>query len=322
MAKLKVWKFFSVWMVLVLVVGLGVGLAPVRLVAANGGPATIEVSQPVQLTTNPKFDRNPSFFKENNGAWWVFFARGRGDPTAPGYNPDTDYYDICYIKSTDNGATWTEGTLPAIPGGHGMGAFSPAAFQDIAGKIWVVYAANGVGIFYFTSTDSGVNWTGPTAVPNVGGYTVGNHMDAICANDGKIWVFYHGNPGSAIYTRNFGGTDWSSPTLVDDILTYTATPRALQQDDDTFRVVYIAGDPLGVYLASSADGTTWSSSLIINTVDDDYDPVLVKDGTMWRLFFAPYIPANDHQWLMTSASTDLSTWSTPVRVTAGSYGAN
>ncbi|MBC8511592.1 MAG: hypothetical protein H8D32_01235, partial [Dehalococcoidia bacterium] len=46
MAKLKVWKFFSVWMVLVLVVGLGVGLAPVRLVAANGGPATIEVSQP------------------------------------------------------------------------------------------------------------------------------------------------------------------------------------------------------------------------------------------------------------------------------------
>jgi|GEM_PF-1303501 len=321
MAKLKVWKLFSGWMVMVLVFGLGVGLVPASPVKAVPGSATREVSQPVQLTANPKFDRNPTFFKANNGVWWVFFARGRGDPTAPGYNPDIDYYDICYIKSTDNGATWTEGTLPSIPDGHGMGAFSPAAFQG-DGKIWVFYAANGVGIFYFTSTDNGGSWNGPEAVPNEVGYTIGNHMDAICANDGKVWVFYHGDPGSAIYTRNFDSINWSSPTLMDDVLTYTATPRALQQDDGTFRVVYIAGDPLGIYLASSADGATWSSSLIINTVDDDYDPVLVKDGAMWRLFFAPYIPASDHQWLMTSSSSDLSTWSTPVRVTAGNYGAN
>jgi hypothetical protein len=298
-------------------------LVPISPINAEGESSeTIDVSLPKQLTTDPKFDRNPSFFKANDGTWWVFFARGRGDPSLPGYNPDTDYYDICYVTSTDNGLTWTEDALPTIPAGHGMGAFTPAAFQDSSGKIWVFYAANGVGVFYFTSTDNGATWTGPTAVPNVPGYTIDNHMDAIKANNGDIWIFFTCYPDNALYARKYDGTSWSSLIFVADPLSYTATPRALQEESGAFKIVYIAGDPLQIYLATSTDGIIWTNSPIINTPNDDYDPALVKDGTTWRIFFAPYVPANDHQWLMTVSSADLTTWSTPVYVTAGYHGSN
>jgi hypothetical protein len=308
--------------VLILVPSKPLEAQPLEAQEQGDTPKIIEVSQPRQLTTSPKFDRNPSFFKANDGTWWVFFARGRGDPSSPGYNPDTDFYDVCYVKSTDGGLTWTEGDLLVIPDGHGMGAFTPAALQDDSGKIWVFYAANGVGIFYFASTDNGATWTGPTLVPNVYGYTVDNHMDAIKANDGSIWIFFTCYPDNALYARKYDGNSWSSLIFVADPLSYTATPRALQEDSGTFRVVFIAGDPLQIYLANSTDGIIWYNYPIVNTPYDDYDPVLVKDDSIWRLFFAPYIPADDHQWLMTINSTDLYTWSNPVYVTAGSYGAN
>ncbi|MBC7080830.1 MAG: right-handed parallel beta-helix repeat-containing protein [Thermoplasmatales archaeon] len=302
-----------------ILVGLVIALSCVKEARADTGN-TIEVSQAAQLTTSAYHDRNPSFLKAADGTWWVFFARGRTSP-APS-DPDTDKYDICYVKSTDNGTTWSEGCLPSIPDGAlgSHGAFTPAALQDSSGKIWVFYAANGVGIYYFISEDNGLTWEGPTAAFT--GTTIDNHMDALVDNDGKIWVFYMDYSNKGIHARYYDGVSWSLPVLVGDPLDYTYTPRALQEADGTFRVVYGAGPPLSIYLATSSDGQTWSSTLVIDTPNDDYDPVLVKDGETWRLFFAPYILAQDHQWLMTISSTDLSSWSDPVYVTAGSYGSN
>jgi hypothetical protein len=304
--------------VLILMLGALLLMSPAAMAAS---PAILEVSRPKQLTTSDQFDRHPSFFRAIDGTWWVFFARGRGDPDLPGYKPSADYYDVRYVKSADNGDTWTDGFLPATPLGHGIGAVSPAAIQDGIGKIWVFYAADGVGVFYFTSIDSGGSWTPSTPVPNVDGPAVGNYVDALVAQDGRIWIFYEGGSDDAIQAQSFDGLSWSAPVTVGDPLTYAYTPRAVQ-DGDTgdLHVVYVAGNPVTIYLATSTNnGADWTNSAIINTMDVDFDPVLVKDGSTWRVFFAPYISADDHQWLMTSSSTDLTTWTAPVHITAGRY---
>jgi hypothetical protein len=307
-------RFLIVW---ILLVGTLLLMPPPAMAAS---PDILEVSPPKQLTASPQFDRNPSFVRAIDGTWWVFFARGRGDPTAPGYDPDADYYDVRYVKSDDNGDTWTEGLLPATPAGHGvMGAVAPAAFQDGIGQFWVFYAANGVGAYYFTSIDNGISWS--VATPAVLDNKVGNHLDALVAADGKFWIYYQGDPGAAIHARSFDGLTWSARTKVGDPLTYTGTPRALQ-DSGTgdFHVAYIAGGPLSLHVATSPDnGVSWTSSAVLNTADADYDPVLVKHDSTWRLFFAPYNAGDDHQWLMTTSSPDLTSWTTPVHVTSGSY---
>ena len=211
--------------------------------------------------------------------------------------------------------------LPAIPATHGMGAFSPAVIQDGIGRIWVFYAANGVGVYYFLSPDNGTTWWGP--LPAFVDNKVGNHLDALHTADGRVWVFYQGDPGNAIHARTYNGVTWSERTKVADVLTYTATPKALQDPlSGDIYLVYIAGDPLSIYLTISTDnGASWNNSAIVNTADDDYDPVLVKDGATWRLFFAPYNPGEDHQWLMTTSSSDLTTWTPPTHVSSGEYGA-
>jgi PKD repeat protein len=97
-----------------------------------------------QLTADAHHDRNSSVFKASDGTLWAFFARGRpyrlpliqmtSKVSAGGG------YDIAYLKSTDGGASWTEGTLPALTDlGTAHGAIWPAAFQDNTGKIWVFY---------------------------------------------------------------------------------------------------------------------------------------------------------------------------------------
>ena len=294
-------------------------LALLSPAAAAATPGTLEVSLPKRLTDSPQFDRNPTFLRAIDGKWWLFFARGRGDPEAGGYDPDTDFYDLRYLRSADQGLTWSEGALAAIPAGHGLGAFSPAVIQDGIGRIWVFYAANGVGVYYFLSPDNGTTWWGP--LPAFVDNKVGNHLDALYTPDGRVWVFYQGDPGSAIHTRTYNGVTWSERSKVADVLTYTGTPKALLDPvSGDIHVVYIAGDPLSIYLTTSTDdGDSWNNSAIVNTDDDDYDPVLVKDGTTWRLFFAPYVPGDDHQWLMATSSADLAAWTAPTLVTSGEY---
>ena len=285
-----------------------------------------------QLTADPHHDRNSSVFKASDGTLWVFFARGRSEPAPP--DPDDDKvsagggYDIAYLKSTDGGASWTEGTLPAIPDlGTSHGAIWPAAFEDSSGKIWVFYTILGsnADVYYFTSSDGGVTWTGPTATGIKDKAPVTNHhMDAMLAKDGTIWVILSMGVGGTdavwAFTSADGGTTWTGPTRVSDpSLGWTATPRIVQ-DDSAIRVIYFG--PSGVYISSSTDnGASWVHTFVAASGGVDYDPALAKLGGTYYVFWAPATgistPVNWHQWIEKTTSTDLTTWSTPAQVTTG-----
>ncbi|MFQ6089381.1 MAG: hypothetical protein ACE5K0_10835 [Candidatus Methanofastidiosia archaeon] len=303
------------------------------LMAAVVAIALFSVRNPVesmleierQLTTSPYYDRNPSFFIGNDGTWWVFFARASSalPHVPPAYNPDVDSYDIYYLRSTDAGINWTVSNIPASIG-DGVSQFTPAAFQDTAGKIWVFFAHNAVDIKYFTSTNNGSTWTGPTAVGVGGGFTAKNHVDAIQTSDGKIWIFFWcsdagGNKLCSMNTPD-GGTTWSGVTnLNPGGVVGGNVPKAIEASP--LRVVWAsdAGDP---YLATY-DGTSWTAGKITaaDTAYFDFDPVLVKYYSTYYLFWAPWDAVTDSQWIEYISSSDLTTWSSSTILTSGGYGA-
>ena len=321
-------RIFGIVLSLALVLSLSLVAAAPEMVAASPGPeATIQVSQPRQLTTDGHHDRDASFVLAEDGTWWVFFARGRLLPAPP--DPDDDRvsagggYDIAYLKSTDDGESWVEGSLPTIPDpGTAHGAIWPAGLQDDDGVLWVFYTILGPNrdVYYFNSGDNGATWNGPTATGINSLKSVTNHhMDAAWWN-GQIWVVIALDKVYAFNSTD--ATTWGGPYQVSQTgLSWVATPR-IMVDDGFMRVAYFG--PTGVYIASSSDGTSWTNTFVTASGDVDYDPALAKVGDTYYLFWAPAesipTPVHWHQWLMVTTSQNLSSWSTPRHVTAGSYG--
>ena len=277
---------------------------------------TREVSQPLQLTTDPHYDRNPSVFKAY-GTYWLFFVRAASATPhiPPAYNPDTDSYDVYYMTSTD-GVSWsTETKLTACSTGQrGM-----AAFHDDTGAIWVVTSAPGNNsILYFKSTDNGTTWTGPVNT----GYT-GSHVDAFQASDGKIWIFYEGNGIEAIKSSDYGSS-WTHVTGIGPSPN-DGIPKAMEADGKLY-VVWCNWNVGGkAWYTTSTDGLTgdaWAAPQLLVDVPGTImcDPVMVKNASEYVLFYAPWETATDAQWIEVITSTDLSTWSNRSRVTNGGYG--
>ncbi len=275
-----------------------------------------------QITTDPKYDRNPSFFKAKDGSYWLFYTRGRdnrGIRDFQGYNPDLDYYDIYYRtsksitelqKANDNiiRLTYPDNAQRDV-----------AAFQASDGTIWL-FTSTGLGpgaersVYYYTNHGT---WFGPAAIPNTADAA---HVNAL-EYDGKIWVFF--DVGYTLEVTSYDGTIWSMPT---DIHTDATVAKAIVEDG-TFYVVWTTpSGSSGIYLSTSADGNTWSIYGPIASWPGatNWDPVLIKDKNTFRLFWAPDTGSGG-QFIATSTSsrpTDSGSWSTPTRLTTASYNGN
>jgi len=303
-------------------------LATVPVLAS---PAVQPTSKPFQLTTDPHYDRNPSFFQASDGAYWLFFTRGRDDREVRGFNcydPDYDSYDIYYktARSVPQLARATENLVPRSDLVTYNTQRDIAALQASDGTFWI-FTSSGYGpssdarIFYYTY--DGADWSTPTAID---GTDYAGHIDALEYN-GKIWVFFDAWE-YILKVTYWDGTSWSGPILISE----KATIAKAIVDSGTLYVVWSYIDPnaippiWGGYigLSTSSNGIVWSQPIQIASWTDatNWDPVLIKDRDTFRLFWAP---SNSEQFIATSTSTnptDPSSWSTPVRVTTASYGPN
>lgn len=280
-----------------------------------------EISSKKQLTTDPHYDRNPSFFKKGT-TWWLFFVRSQdGDSNygagclgkgcdVPGCNCDNSEYDVYYIKSTDNGNTWSSElkVTPCSTGQRGM-----AAFVDNTGKIWVFVSSPGTGTIQYCNSNDGITWTGPTGI-GVTGY----HVDAFQAKDGKIYVFYE---SSGIKYGYYDGTTWTHGTV--DSTAGMGIPKCMQDSSGRFYCVYANWGSGGKYYYSvSDDGVTWiNKGELVNvpgTISND--PVMYQDsnGIYW-LFYAPWDQTENSQWIEYKFSTNGKTWFGPFGLTIGGY---
>lgn len=277
----------------------------------------------LQITTNPRYDRNPSLFQAKDGRYWLFYTRGR-DPTGirdlNGYIPDLDFYDIYYrnAKTIPGLKIAQERMVPGPSTPLDNAQRDVAALQTGDGTIWV-FASTGLGpgsdmrLFYYQLTSDG--WSGPDAVP---GLSYVAHVDAL-VRDGKIWVFYDVGYELFVISYDVNNDVWTSPVSIHA----DATIAKAITDREQFYVVWTTPAGEGISLSTSADGATWDSThdpIADWPVLTDWDPVLARDGKVFRLIWAP---SDTEQFLATTTSLtpeNPSSWSPPVRLTTAMYG--
>lgn len=296
---------------------------PITQIKATPSSTQIsEVSKAVRLTSSHFYNRNPSFFRAQDGAYWLFYTEGETDPATPSYNPDSDTYDVYYMTSSDNGTTWSTQSLLDLSNPW-PSERDVSAFQGSNGTIWV-FSASGYGpgsdnvIRYYTYNST--IWSGPYLVTSGGNNVTGGHIDALQDGTGKIWVFYEDS--SLIYCTSYNGSAWSSPVQISETGKHGGTPRAMIDASGDFNVAWCGWTEGGIYRSASSDGVSWPTpQLILTSSYTACDPTIVQDanGTYW-LFWAPWDSTSDSQWLEVVSSVDGTTWSSSIHVTCGGYG--
>lgn len=101
---------------------------------------------------------------------------------------------IGFSTSTDNGATWTGGLLPGVTKYFGGGTFDratdAAVAYDAQDNVWMISSlvlteaggVKGVGILTSRSTDGGLTWGTPVAIPNTAGMVSPDKNWIVCDN--------------------------------------------------------------------------------------------------------------------------------------------
>ena len=296
----------------------------------------IPSSNPLQLTRDSHYDRNPSILLADDGTYWLFFTRGQnslGIRGYQGYDPDMDYYDIWYkqARSLEGLKRAVEIQMPLEPPATSQSAQRDvAAVQTRDGGIWVFsspgYGPEGGsdrGILYYIFDGS---WTGPFIIHpgTYDGCGIG-HIDAL-EYKGRTWVIY-----DDCYTLKATSLDpvsgWSLPIMIAE----KATLGKAIAVDETLYVAWVYIDPAngkwgtGIYLSASPDGTTWTptaSPVAAWNGLTNWDPVLIKDRDILRLFWAP---SDTEQFIaVTSSKTPMepTSWTSPARVTEAHCGEN
>jgi len=274
----------------------------------------------VQITTGKEYKRNASFFKAQDGAYWLFFTQdtnasqsGKGCD-ASGLNCDTDQYDIYYIVSLDKGETWSAPIALAKANTIGTNRRDISAFQANDGTIWV-FVASGSGatpVYYLTSSDNGASWTNPVNIPGVSG----GHISALEVNSYIVLVYEESGHGIRLVYSSNKGSSWTGPVDIDP---RGGVPKAIHSSDGKIKVVWTnAGN--GIYMSYCGDNnfgtasnwTTTAGPIAETSPYFDYDPYLYQDsyGKYW-LVWAPWNNASKTQWLEYTVSSDGNTWSTP-----------
>jgi len=318
-------KRITVVIVLLVTLSLLIASSMASVLATNN----IIVIKNTQITTNSQYDRDPSIFRASDFTYWLFFARGRDSRQIRdfnGYNPDLDYYDIYYktAKFLPGLEKASETKIPLTPPDNAQRDIS--ALQTKNGIIWV-FTSTGLGegtersIYYYTYDGS---WHGPTAIP---GTDDAAHI-SVLEDRGQIWVFFDIGYILQLVSCDENTAAWSSPIIVAAGPSGEgATIGKAIADKGRFYVVWTTPSGSGIYISTSADGISWSSTtnpIAAWTGATNWDPVLIKDYDLFRLFWAPD-GGNEGQFLATTASKNPmkeTSWSTPVKVTTSSSGGN
>jgi len=101
---------------------------------------------------------------------------------------------IGFATSSNNGASWTSGLLPGLTKYTGGGTFDratdPAVAYDAQDNVWMISSlvltesggVRGVGIYTSRSTDGGLTWGTPVAIPNNAGMISPDKNWIVCDN--------------------------------------------------------------------------------------------------------------------------------------------
>src|SRR5512138_3694857 len=181
----------SVRLVTAFVVALTFAMSSVMLALAASVPLQISADPFTQATchasatTNHQASVEPDSF--SNGSTIVAAYQ-------VGRIYDGGACAIGFATSTNNGATWTTGLLPELTKYVGGGTYDratdPAVAYDAQDNVWMISSlvlteaggVKGVGIYTSRSTDGGLTWGTPVAIPNTAGMISPDKNWIVCDN--------------------------------------------------------------------------------------------------------------------------------------------
>ncbi len=277
---------------------------------------TIEVSQPVQLTSNAYYERGQSLIFDGSN-YWLFY--GRSDSVTGNYgngNPDTHDYRIYYKKApTIEGLASATPTLLNAP--HNANIYlgeTDAAYYVSPSADVRVYAAVDVGnqadLYQFYTNDNGATWNEniiTTGLPD------GAAHFASTSCDGKLWFAYQlGNDWKSKYWN--GG--WSAEF---DITDNYGTAKFYCEGTD----LYFARADGGDQDIWHWNGSSWNS-IDSSTEVGPYDPTIFKKDGYYVFAYAPWDGTKQYIKAKVAAALNsiLSAPTHEVNITLGGYDSN
>ena len=252
--------------------------------------------------------------------------------------------DLGFATSTNDGATWTSGSLPGLTtfdGGSYDRVSDPAVAFDPKHGAWLISGLAikttsgvvGAAVTVNRSTDGGLTWANATNVVVASGSAsldkewITCDATASSPHYGNCYVEYDNNGGgNRIYmaTSTDGGMTWS--TIQTGSTGLGGQP--LVQPGGTVIVPYLSNNGQIRSFRSTNGGSTWSSSVTVATVQSHTvagglrtsalpSAQIDAAGTVYVVWqdcrFQSGCPGND---IVLSTSANGTTWSAVTRVTS------
>jgi len=275
---------------------LSFSLVTATPVVADPDPGTIDVSQPVQVSSDTHYERGQSIIYDGSN-YWLFY--GRSDSVTDTYesgNPDTHDYRIYYKKaSTVSGLAAATPTLLSSGSNHNiyLGETDAAYYQGIVR----VYAAVDVGatcdLYQFHTTDGGSTWMG---VVMRHGLPDGAAHFAVTTCGDKLWFAYQmGGNWTSRYCCGWSPSEY-------DITNNYGTAKFYVEGTNLYFVRADSGDQ-DIFKWNSGN-STWSQ-IDSDTESGPWDPTIYKIGSNYVCAYAPWV--SPKQWIKAKVGTSLST---------------
>ncbi len=300
-------------------------------------------STPLQLSTDPYTNSTSQHQTEvepdsyANGSTIVAV-------TQVGRFSDGGASNIGWATSTDSGATWHNGFLPATtvyatPAGTYDRLSDPTVAYDAAHQHWMIASlgisnsdgsAVGAAVIVSLSSDGGLTWNAPVTVATA---TNGDFFDKdwiVCDGTSTSPYFGHcyvewdlasSNDLVQMSTSSDGGNTWSAAQATADNATGLGG-QPLVQPNGTVVVPFLTTTPSIASFTSTDGGASWNSSVTISSETDHQVASSVRteplpsaaiDGAgivyvVWQdCRFESGCSAND---MVMSTSSDGTNWST------------
>jgi photosystem II stability/assembly factor-like uncharacterized protein len=267
------------------------GLFPVQTVLANGEIAVISRggaghlgqagnlclarsrdngktwTPPTVIVDSDEDDRNPAMGVAPDGTLVLAYMLQRSYTEEREYTPSLKNADVCVMRSSDNGLSWTSPELldPAVY--SLMSPFGRIITLNDGSLLMPIYTAGGTatlaaGSYFLRSSDNGVTWSEP-------------HLIALDRDETSVIQLPSGDLLAACRetAREFqrlwtcrssdGGETWTEQELVTDAMQH---PADLVMLDDE-RLLLVHGNRQAPYQVqgriSRDEGRTWESRLVL-----------------------------------------------------------
>jgi hypothetical protein len=203
--------------------------------------------------------------------------------------------DIGWATSTNNGASWTSGTLPGITtfvGGTYDRVSDPAVAYDAAHNVWLISSlalrgTSGAAVLTSRSTNGGLTWGNPVTTALAGRREDVDKNWIVCDNTpsspfyGSCYTqfddFGHGNALKMSYSRD-GGLTWTA-SKVPRVGVIGGQPVVLPNGNVVVPIDNASETALG-YTISTNGGVRFGQAFTITAISAADDPGNIRSGPL------------------------------------------